>query len=203
MPHTTPYKQVIAHFKDVDPLIYQLTQVHEIAMPTVSTSLFSDLCDTIVSQQLSGKAAATLYSRFLTLFDGDITPLKVLSYRAEQIREKGISWAKSYSLLDLAQKVVDKQVMLENFETMSNEDVIKQLVTVKGIGQWSAEMTLMFSLGREDVFSFTDLGLQNAIMRLYGLAQKPTKQEITQLSEKWSPYRSYAAKLLWKSLDNR
>jgi len=163
---------------------------------------FTELCDTIISQQLSGKAASTIFERFKALFPAKkITVDKLLKLSDEKIRSCGTSWAKVRSLKDLAQKVKDGKVDLKKIDVMSDEDVIDHLVQIKGIGPWSAEMFLMFSLGREDIFSFGDLGLKKGLMKVYNMKKEPTIKQIEKIVSKWRPYRTYASKVLWKSLE--
>jgi DNA-3-methyladenine glycosylase II len=119
------------------------------------------------------------------------------------MRDQGISWAKIKYIKDLAQKVVDHEVDLVQIETLSDEEVIIALTKVKGIGRWTAEMFLMFALARPDIFSTGDLGLKRAIQKLYGLKVEPDEKKLLQLSKKWSPYRTYAARILWRTLDQK
>jgi DNA-3-methyladenine glycosylase II len=115
------------------------------------------------------------------------------------MRKAGISYSKIAYMTNLAEKVREDKTFLTSLETLPDEEIIKQLTTIKGIGPWTAEMFLLFSLGREDIFSYGDLALINAIKKLY--TPKDTKKEtILAITEKWSPYRSYASKVLWKSL---
>lgn len=190
------------HLQNVDAKLYSYIQ--RIAIPDFSKrhDSFTELCDTIISQQLSGKAAATIFSRFVKLFTAKkITPEKLLKLSNEKIRSCGASWAKVRSLKDLAQKVKDKTVNLEKLDDMSDDEVKDHLIQIKGIGPWSAEMFLMFSLGREDIFSFGDLGLKKGLMKVYGLKKEPTQKQIEKIVSKWSPHRTYASRILWKSLE--
>lgn len=195
-------KKIIVHFKTVDPRIASLiTTVGNIELEK-SNDYFFSLCREIIGQQLSGKAADSIHARFLTLFPGKkVTPARILALSDEQIRNIGTSWAKVRSLKDLSQKVVDKTLVLETIHTRTDEEVILHLCQVKGIGPWTAEMFLMFTLGREDVFSYGDLGLKKAIKNMYRMKKDPTLKQLEKLTKKWSPYRTYAARLLWKSLE--
>jgi DNA-3-methyladenine glycosylase II len=193
--------KIVEHFKKNDPLLYSyIEKIEEITWRSEG-NYFEDLCDHIISQQLSEKAGETIFRRFKKLFpSGKITAGKVLAIPDEKIREAGCSWAKIKSLKDLAQKVQDKIVDLEKLDTFSNEKVITELVQVRGIGPWTAEMFLMFSLKRDDVFSHGDLGLRNAIQRIYGFKDKPTVKQVEKIIKKWTPYKTYACRILWKSL---
>jgi DNA-3-methyladenine glycosylase II len=119
-----------------------------------------------------------------------------------ELRGAGLSFQKISYLKDLSERVISKEVELTKFGELPSEQIAEELIKVKGIGQWTAEMFLMFSLGRPDVFSFGDLGLQNAIMKSYKLKKKPVVKKMDKLSKKWSPFRTYAAIILWRSLDN-
>lgn len=190
------------HLQSVDAKLYSYVQRITIPDFTKRQDSFTELCDTIISQQLSGKAASTIFERFKALFPNKkITVDKLLRLSDEKIRSCGTSWAKVRSLKDLAQKVKNGQVLLESLDTMNDDEVKAHLVQIKGIGPWSAEMFLMFSLGREDIFSFGDLGLKKGLMKVYGMKKEPTVKQIEKIVSKWRPHRTYASRVLWKSLE--
>ena len=201
------YKKAVLHFKSSDPILFELTKTitpfsgsgrHKIE------DHFFALCGEIIGQQLSGKAADKIFDRFINLFPNQkVKPELVVKIPDEKLRAIGTSWAKAKYIKDLAQKVLDREVHLEKISKLADNDVILELTKVKGIGSWTAEMYLMFTLGRPDIFSFGDLGLQNAIKKVYKLKNKPTVKQMEKLSKKWIPYRTYAARILWASLDNR
>lgn len=169
----------------------------------VTQDLFTDLVSSIVSQQLSTKAAATIWGRFEAIFSQKkVTPRKLLKVSNDIIRESGVSYSKIKYMKGLAELIVKKQLDLSKVYELPDEDVIVELTKVKGVGRWTAEMILMFSLSREDVFSLGDLGLRNAVAKLYGINRDDLKK-IEKLSFKWKPYRTYASMYLWKSLDNK
>ena len=170
---------------------------------TESKDYFADLARSIVGQQLSGKAASTIWKRVETLLNGEITTDKFLLVPDELMRQAGVSANKTRYIKNIAQAVFDKSLDLENIRSYDNEEIIRQLTKIKGVGQWTAEMFLIFSLAREDVFSFGDGGLNSAINKLYGGGTVLTKDEIKTITEKWKPYRSIACLYLWRSLDNR
>lgn len=171
-------------------------------MPKKSKDYFADLVDCIVSQQLSVKAAATIYARIEKLC-GQITPKKILSTKHLALRSCGLSNAKVTYVKDLALKATDGTLQLNKLDNMPDEEVIKHLIVVKGIGRWSAEMILMFSLNRPDVFPVDDLGIQNAMIKKYGLKKgKRLQAQILKIAETWRPHRTRECKKLWKSLDN-
>jgi DNA-3-methyladenine glycosylase II len=167
------------------------------------TDHFSTLVRAIVSQQLSTKAAATIYSRVIGLLpDGSLTPTTLAALSEEQLRSAGISRQKAGYLRDLSEKVSAGVVPLESLDDMDDEQVIVALTAIKGIGRWSAEMFLMFRLHRPDVLPLGDLGIVNAVQRAYGLRKKPTADRLRRMGEAWKPYRSIASWYLWRSLGN-
>ncbi len=196
------YKKALSHFKKTDPKIHKAGLEIEIITLTIHPDPFLRLTRTIVGQQLSVKAAQTIFSRFEKLFEKNINPGELLKIPEIKLREAGMSFQKIKYLKDLAQKTLLNEINLHELKNKQNEEVIAELIKVKGIGNWSAEMFLMFSLGREDVFSYGDLGLQNAIKKLYKLRNKPTEKQMEKKKKKWAPYRTYAAMILWRSLDN-
>jgi DNA-3-methyladenine glycosylase II len=130
-----------------------------------------------------------------------ITPEKLLTLPDSKIRTVGTSWSKISYLKNLATHIQQKTIHLTKLPDMNNEDVIQELTKVKGIGPWTAEMFLMFSLGREDVFSYGDLGLRKAIKQLYKFKRDPTHKQLEQIVNRWAPYRTWAARILWRSLE--
>jgi DNA-3-methyladenine glycosylase II len=167
------------------------------------TDPYKALVHSIMSQQLSSKAAATIARRFTELFGGTFpTPAKVIAMPADQLRSVGLSGAKVSFVRDLAQRIHDGSLRLDLLDTMSDDEVIAELTKVKGIGRWTAEMFLMFRLHRPDVLPVGDLGIVNAIKKQYRLRKTPTPKRMMQIGEAWRPYRSIACWYLWASLDN-
>ena len=162
---------------------------------------FETLCVSLASQQLSTQAAATIFARFADLFpDRKPTPERVMTLSDAQIRATGFSRAKVLFIKDLAAHVLDGRLDLKRLKKHSDEEVMQQLVAVKGIGRWTAEIFLMFRLGRPDVLPADDLGLMNAVHRAYRLPKRPDAKKLRQMGEMWRPYRSVAAWYLWQSL---
>ncbi|TSC89489.1 MAG: DNA-3-methyladenine glycosylase II [Microgenomates group bacterium Gr01-1014_5] len=196
--------KVLEHFKKNDPKLWKVAiKLGKIEPYRVRSSgdYFADLCESIVNQQLSGRAAATIWERFIALLpQNKVTPANVLKVAGQQMRDAGMSWAKARYVKDLALKVKDKTVQLDQLDKLSDQEVTAELIKVKGIGVWTAEMFLMFTLARPDIFSHGDLGLHNAICNIYGL-KNPTREQVETLSLRWSPYRSIACRILWKSLE--
>lgn len=194
---------ITGHFQSSDLRIAELAETYGIPKLIPADNYFLALSESIVSQQLSIKAADTIMGRFSALFPNKlVTPEKVMELDFDLMRSVGLSGSKARYVKNLAEFVLHKRLQPEYISQLSDEDVIAELTQVKGIGRWTAEMFLMFTLGRPDVFSFGDVGLQNAIQRLYGLKKKPSVLYMKRISNKWRPYRTYAARLLWKSLNN-
>ena len=197
--------KAIKHLKK-DVGLSQLIKKFGILDYPASQNYFESLVESIIGQQLSGKAADTIYKRFLNLFPKQkFTPDLVLDIEDLTLRNCGMSWAKARSLHDLSHKILSKTVRLNELDQMSDEEVIIHLTAVKGIGRWTAEMKLMFALQRPDILPLDDVGIQNAMARLYGLNRKSKnfKLQITKISNNWKPHRTLACWYLWKNLDNK
>ncbi len=164
------------------------------------------LCASIMSQQLSIKVADIIHTRFLNIYGGkEPTPRQILDTPFEVLRGIGLSNAKVNYVKNVAQFELDFGLEHTKMHSMSNEEVIEYLIQIKGVGRWTAEMLLMFALGREDVFAVDDLGIQNAMISLYKLDpsdKKKLKENMVRLSGKWAPYRTYACLHLWRWKDN-
>jgi DNA-3-methyladenine glycosylase II len=163
---------------------------------------FSALVRAITGQQLSTKAAATIYARLAALMPDGVTPESLSALSDEQFRGVGMSRQKSAYFRDLSEKVLSGALPLDSLESMSDDEVIAALTQVKGIGRWSAEMFLMFRLHRPDILPVGDLGIVNAVKNVYRLRKKPDADRIRKIGEVWRPYRSVASWYLWRSLDN-
>ncbi len=162
---------------------------------------FATLARSIISQQISTKAAISISTKLeKEAGRAGLTPRGILKLTPEQLRACGLSTTKARSVRDLAEKVQSGEVPIRKLPEMSDEDVIATLVPVYGIGRWTAEMYLIFSLGRLDVLPVADFGLRAAVKRHYELAELPEKQELVQLGEPWRPYRSIATWYCWRSL---
>jgi len=165
---------------------------------------FESLLKAIIYQQLSGKSANAIYKRFLNYYNGKVPqPTQIITTTDELFRTKiGLSYRKIEYIKDLSSRISTKRLDLSLLPTMSDEEIIAELIKVKGIGRWTAEMFLIFSLGRPDVMPLGDLGVRKAIQKLYNLSQLPDSHYILKLSSSWKPYRSIATWYLWKSLAN-
>lgn len=198
-------KKAITHLKIADST---LATLFEVCSPTVlhpHTNYFQSLVEAIIGQQLSGKAADTIVSRFKNLFPKTDfpSPKQILRKQDSELRAAGVSGAKASYIKNLAKAVEDKTVDFKNIDKMEDEEIIEMLTKVKGIGRWTAEMFLIFSLGRQDVFSFGDLGLRNAVKKLYALRKDPSPKQLQKISARWQPFRTCASLYLWAYLDNR
>lgn len=164
------------------------------------------LCASIMSQQLSTKVAEVIFRRFLELYGGaEPTPEQIVATPLEALRGIGLSNAKSNYVLNVAQFAIDRKLDDKKLKKMANEDVIELLTQIKGVGKWTVEMLLMFTLGREDVFAVDDYGIQVAMKKIYKLDdsnKKEMQENMLKISKKWSPYRTYACLHLWRWKDN-
>ncbi len=163
---------------------------------------FAELARMILYQQLAGKAAAAIHSRFDALFDGaGPTPEAVLALPVATLRGAGLSGSKAASIRDLAQKVVDGDVALDRLSRLPDEEVVRELTLVRGIGRWTAEMYLIFQLGRLDVWPVDDYGVRKGYAQLFGLAEPPSAKELVDRGDPFRPYRSLAAWYCWRAAD--
>ncbi len=193
--------EIALFLSEKDPILASVIISCGVLPQTHSTDYFISLIESIVSQQLSIKVADVIFARFEALFlDKKITPEKVMEIDTEMMRGVGMSYAKVKYVKSIAQHVIDSPLLFEKFDEMSNEDIIATLIQINGVGRWTAEMFLLFSMGREDIFSYGDLGLRNAIKKLYGL-DPVTSETADVIVSQWIPYRSYASRYLWKSLE--
>jgi DNA-3-methyladenine glycosylase II len=162
---------------------------------------YGALLRAIVGQQLSTKAARTIYLRVLDLFDGTTpSPEQLLEASEENLRGAGLSGRKVEYIQDLARHVLSGELELDRLDQLGDEEAIEEIVAVRGLGRWTAEMFLLFHLERPDIVSGGDLGIRKAIQIEYGLAEMPTPDEVVKISEPWSPHRSLASLYLWESL---
>ncbi|MBP7184182.1 MAG: DNA-3-methyladenine glycosylase 2 family protein [Saprospiraceae bacterium] len=175
---------------------------HEIEPLKLTNDLYLDILESIVSQQLSLKVASVIYSRFLAAFpDQYPDPTLISEMDIESLRNLGLSYAKCSYIKSVATFELENGIRNRDWTQYSNEEITLELTKIKGIGKWTAEMVLMFSLQREDVFSVDDLVIQQTMKSLFQLSddKKILKKQMLSLSEEWSPYRTYACRYLWKS----
>jgi DNA-3-methyladenine glycosylase II len=199
------YKAARRHLMRTDPRLAAIIkrvgpcELHAVA----PKDPFEALCMSIASQQLSTKAADTIFRRFCDLFPPDRrpSPERVMTLTDDEIRGVGFSRPKVGFIKDLAARVLDGRLDLPGLTEHPDEEVMRQLVGVKGIGRWTAEIFLMFRLGRPDILPADDLGLMNAVHRAYGLRKRPDAKRLRKMGEAWQPYRSVASWYLWASLN--
>lgn len=202
------YSDALRHLQQTDPTLALLIEqvgdcrlFHELQTGDV----FHSLTESIIYQQLSGKAAGTIHRRFLELFGNNpaFSPEEVLQTTDEALRGVGLSRAKTLYVKDLAQKVLDGLPSMMELEQMEDESIIQTLIQVKGVGRWTAQMFLMFRLHRWDVLPTEDLGVRAGCQKVYGLTELPNKKTLEAIGEPWRPYRSIASWYLWRSLDQK
>ncbi|MCL4379602.1 MAG: DNA-3-methyladenine glycosylase [Candidatus Marsarchaeota archaeon] len=164
---------------------------------------YESLMSAIIYQQISGAAGDSIERRFKALYNNRMpSPKRFLATPGKKVRAAGISPQKYSYIVDLCTRIRDGRLELSKFDVMDDEDIIEELDEVKGIGRWTAEMFLMFSLGRTDIVPRDDLGIKKAIKRAYGLREYPTKRKFSELAERWRPYGTIASLYLWRSSDS-
>jgi DNA-3-methyladenine glycosylase II len=194
--HLSKDKKMMALVNTVEP--YQLKKRKNIALR---------LCASIMSQQLSTRVAEVIFNRFLALYGGEEpTPQQILDTPATTLRSIGLSNAKVSYVHNVARYIIEHNTDDKKLHKMSNEEIIDFLTQIKGVGKWTVEMLLMFTLGREDVFAVDDLGIQQAMIKVYKLDptdKKALREKMLKISAKWAPYRTYACFYLWKYKDTK
>jgi DNA-3-methyladenine glycosylase II len=208
---TTPVKaspKAVAALRAADPVMARLVDEHaRVVRRDLKRERPGDaygaLLRSIVGQQLSTKAARTIYGRMTDLFDGHApTPRQLLAVDPERIRAAGLSYSKIAYLRDLAARVEDGALQLERLPELPDEEVSAQLTAIKGVGQWTADMFMMFHLARPDILPVGDMGIRRAVQVEYGLRKPPDPKRLEKIGRPWRPYRTLACLFLWSSLDN-
>jgi DNA-3-methyladenine glycosylase II len=201
-------RKAVAALRDADPVMARLVDEHDALVRRDLKrerpgDAYGALLRSIVGQQLSTKAAASIYGRLIDIFGGHApTPRQLLAADPEEIRSAGLSRPKVAYLRDLAQHVEDGTLELERLPDLPDEDVSEQLTAVKGLGQWTADMFLMFHLRRPDVLPVGDLGIRRAVQVEYRMRKLPDAKRLERVARPWRPYRTLACLYLWSSLDN-
>jgi len=173
---------------------------------TPHTRYYQRLVESIIGQQLSVKAASSIRKRFVDLFGGTFpAPESILEKSVEDLRGVGFSYAKARYVQDVALHVIEGKLTFDTIDQLSNDEIIAKLTDVKGVGEWTAHMFMMFCMGRMDVLPVGDLGIKNGIMKLYGFDALPTPEQVRETAVKynWHPYESVASWYIWHSLDNQ
>jgi DNA-3-methyladenine glycosylase II len=190
-------EHAIAHLRAADPILAAVIDGVGPFAFTPSAHALRTLVDAIVSQQISVKAAAAIMARLEAQL-GEVTPERILAAEPEQLRAVGLSGQKVRYLRDLAERAAIGALDLVALPALDDDTVIAQLTAVKGIGRWTAEIYLMFALGRPDVLPADDLGLRYAVQQFYALPEPPPPAELRRIGERWRPYRSVASWYLWR-----
>ena len=200
----TRHAAALAHLRVADPVLGAwIERAGPCALrPRRDGTHFDHVARAIVYQQLSGKAAATIHARLLALFGGDPpTPRQLARAKPERLRAVGLSGRKVEYLQDLARRAGTKAFPIESLHTLPDEEVIAALTSVRGIGVWTAQMFLMFRLGRPDVLPVLDLGVRKGVQLLYGLRTLPSPDRVERIGARWAPYRTIASWYLWRRVD--
>jgi DNA-3-methyladenine glycosylase II len=181
------------------------TIIPHVTLPPVDAhnDIYLDLLDSIVSQQLSVKAAGTIFNRFIELFDADPTPHRILDMDIEAMRGCGLSYQKAGYIKNVATYWIENKEVMNDWLSMTDDDIIDRLTTIKGVGKWTVQMILMFRLNRLDVFPVDDLGIRQGMVLLYGIEEtgKALLKKMVELAEPWRPYRSVACRYIWRYKD--
>lgn len=197
-----PYREHL----NKDKRLQKLISTHSPFQLKKEQKIYLHLCGSIMSQQLSTKVAEVIWKRFLALYEsGEPTPEQIIETPFQTLRSIGLSNAKANYVQNVARFALVEGMELEQLQGMNDEEVITHLTKIKGVGRWTTEMLLMFALGREDIFSPDDLGIQNAMIAIYKLDRadkKKFREKMLQISKKWSPFRTYACLHLWRFKDN-
>ena len=203
-PGTKEYRKAVAHLRNVDPVMAEVISKvgpYKLALRTAGTH-FDALVRSIVYQQLSGKAAATIHGRVLQLFDPNAPlPAQIIATDHDTLRRAGLSNQKASYLRNLAEHALNGSVPIESLHELTDDEIIAALVQVKGIGRWSAQMFLMFRLGRPNVLPDLDLGVQKGIQTAYRMKKLPSPKKVLEVGAKWTPYRSMASWYMWRVLE--
>jgi len=194
-------RKAINHLKRSDPVLRAIIERVGPCRIEYGPPEFHSLAEAIVYQQLNGKAAVTIFNRFADLAGRPLTPEGIMKLTDAQLRSVGLSKQKSSYLRDMAQRALNRQLDFSQLPEMSDEDVIKHLTQVKGVGVWTAQMFLMFTLKRPNVLPTGDFGVQMAIKKNYNKRKLPKPAHMEKIARPWEPYRSIACWYLWKSID--
>ena len=194
------HSDITSYLVSRDERLHDLFKLKDEIKVHINDRYYEALVDAIIAQQLSSKVAFVISNRVYEFLKQDVTPEHILSTSDEGLRQCGLSYQKISYLKSLAQCISEGKVSFDGIDQKTDQEVIDMLIQVKGIGVWTAQMFLIFSLGREDVFSVGDLGLRNAVKKIY---QNPelSHQDIEKIAERWSPYRSVVSHFLWHAWD--
>ncbi len=203
--HTNIRPEIISHLKK-DKILAILIDNCQISLEKMPIKVFDDLIRSIVSQQLSTSAAATIYGRFINSFHNEAPIADQIQQRdIENLRQYGLSYQKAGYIKNVVQHFIDNDLFGTDWEQWSDEDIIAELTKIKGVGKWTVEMILMFSLLREDVLPLDDLIIRNHMVSLYEVTseKKQLIVDLNTIADQWRPYRSYACRYLWAAKDSQ
>ena len=190
------------HLKAADPIVAALIEAHGPYRPRPAMDHYESLLRTILYQQLNGTAATTIRDRWMTLYGGRYpTPTELLATTDEAFRASGVSRQKATYMRDVAEHVLAGSLDLPALEAMADEDVVERITAVRGLGEWSAHMFLMFQLGRPDILPVGDYGVRNGIRIAYGLGEMPSPARAREIGAPWAPYRSVASWYMWRAVE--
>ncbi|MDR0855846.1 MAG: DNA-3-methyladenine glycosylase 2 family protein [Clostridiales bacterium] len=201
--HITATEEARTYLTQADPVLGAVIARYAPISYGLAANDFEALVSNIIGQQLSGRVADVIWGRVETLLGGIVTPETILQADPEAMRAAGMSYQKVAYTKNLADAAARRQITFDRFDGLPDAEIIAQLTAVKGIGKWTAEMFLIFSLGRADVFSLGDGGLAAAMDALYGDGERLPPKAREKIAARWAPYRSIASLYLWKSLENR
>lgn len=192
------------HLIKADPVLGLVIERIKLQPLKLRENYFQALIQAIANQQLSGKAAQTILNRMLSLFkvkEGEFpTPQQYLKMSDIKLRGAGFSFSKIAYTKNVASFFIEHKKEVTNIDKLSDEEIIKTLTSIKGVGVWTVEMFLIFSLGREDIFSYGDLGLRKGLQKVYNLKKVPTIKQMKKIVEAWKPYRTHGSRYMWASL---
>ena len=198
--------KAVKHLNSVDPVLEQLMEkVGRVSVKPKRVAVFESLVQAIVYQQLSGKAASTIFCRFTALFgDGGFPSAdQVLTMSPERLRSAGLSRPKTSYILGIAERAAAGSLLtLEQCEELADAEIVQRLTEIKGVGRWTVEMFLIFNLGRLDVLPVHDLGVRRGFQIAYRKRKMPEPEQLERFGEKWRPYRTVAARYLWRAVDS-
>jgi DNA-3-methyladenine glycosylase II len=194
-------EQAITHLRNADPIMAGIVERVGACLIAAREPTFETLARSITFQQLSGKAAATIFGRLHKAVGRRFTASAFLRLTSEELRACGLSRQKVASLTDLAERVARREINFKKLPALPDEEIIEILCQVRGVGVWTVQMFLIFALRRPNVMPCGDLGVRNAVRRAYGLTDAPTSVELAEIAKKWHPYCSFAAWYLWRSLE--
>ena len=202
-PEKFSIKKAVLSLKKSDPDLKPLFNAFQIEDLTPETNYFQSLTRSIIYQQLSGKAAKTISDRFIALYEGKDypSPNDILNTNHETLRSVGLSNAKANYIKNISQAFLDGTVDYKNLNNFSDDEIMNQLITIKGVGPWTAQMFLIFTLNRPDIFPLGDLGVQKGFQKYFKLEKIPTLDIMEKRAEQWKPFRTVVSLYLWRVID--